>query len=118
MGWSIGFDEHWQRDVGYGVPALCDHPGCNEVIDRGLSFVCGGAPYGGEDGCGLYFCAHHLFMGPPQLCEACTEGDGSTFTPTRDVPSGRFHKLNHWSWAPWREEEAARTARPALREGG
>lgn len=39
MGWSIGFDEHWQRDIGYGVPATCDHPGCGAKIDRGLSFV-------------------------------------------------------------------------------
>lgn len=23
MGWSIGFDSNWNRDVGYGVPATC-----------------------------------------------------------------------------------------------
>ena len=28
MGWSIGYDEKWQRDIGYGVPAICDYPGC------------------------------------------------------------------------------------------
>src|SRR4051812_7048849 len=26
MGWSIGYDSNWQRDIGYGVPAFCDHP--------------------------------------------------------------------------------------------
>jgi hypothetical protein len=52
MGWSIGFDTTWNRDIGYGVPAICDRPGCGEAIDRGLSFVCGGEPYGGEKGCG------------------------------------------------------------------
>jgi len=29
MSWSLGYDERWQRDVGYGVPAFCDAPGCN-----------------------------------------------------------------------------------------
>ncbi|HEV7521417.1 MAG TPA: hypothetical protein VGP89_09990, partial [Candidatus Angelobacter sp.] len=60
MGWSLGFDSNWQRDIGYGVPAYCDHPKCNKKIDRGLSYVCGGEPYGGELGCGLYFCSEHL----------------------------------------------------------
>lgn len=54
MGWSIGYDERWKRDIGYGVPATCDHPGCEEKIDRGLSCVCANQqPYGGEHGCGL-----------------------------------------------------------------
>jgi len=52
MGWSIGFDSRWNRDIGYGVPAYCDHPKCNEEIDRGLAYVCcGEQPYGGEHGC-------------------------------------------------------------------
>ena len=50
MGWSIGYDSNWDRDIGYGVPAYCDHPDCNEEIDRGLSYVCGGEPYGGDRG--------------------------------------------------------------------
>ncbi len=53
MGWSIGSDG--DRDIGYGVPAECDHPDCTAEIDRGLSYVCGGDPYGGEYGCGLFF---------------------------------------------------------------
>lgn len=60
MSWAIGFDEKWQRDIGYGVPAYCDHPGCKAEIDRGLPYVCGGEPYGGSNGCGLYFCEKHL----------------------------------------------------------
>ena len=35
MGWSLGYDGRWKRDIGYGVPAVCDFPGCNEEIDRG-----------------------------------------------------------------------------------
>ncbi len=37
MGWSIGYDDNWKRDIGYGVRATCDHPACNAKIDRGLS---------------------------------------------------------------------------------
>lgn len=62
MGWSLGYDSRWDRDIGYGVTAYCDHPGCMMEIDRGLSYVCGGGhPYGGASGCGLYFCGNHLF---------------------------------------------------------
>jgi hypothetical protein len=61
MGWEIGYDHTWDRDIGYGVPAECDHPDCKEQIDRGLAYICGGEPYGGELGCGLFFCAAHLF---------------------------------------------------------
>ncbi len=56
MSWAVGFDETWQRDIGYGVPAYCDHPGCMAEIDRGLSYVCGGEPveigqaWQGDDG--------------------------------------------------------------------
>lgn len=66
MGWEIGYDDRWKRDIGYGVPAVCDHPGCNTEIDRGLSYVCGGEPYGGEMGCGLFFCYEHLFYAEPE----------------------------------------------------
>lgn len=59
MSWAVGYNEHWQRDIGYGVPSICDHPGCDKEIDRGFDFVCGLPPYG-ENGCGLYFCNKHL----------------------------------------------------------
>jgi hypothetical protein len=62
MGWAIGYDDNWDRDIGYGVPGECDAPGCHARIDRGLGYVCGGQPYGGEKGCGLFFCGKHLFM--------------------------------------------------------
>ncbi len=26
MGWSIGYDKNLKRDIGYGVPATCEHP--------------------------------------------------------------------------------------------
>lgn len=105
MGWSIGYDSAWQRDIGYGVPAICDHPGCGKKIDRGLSYVCGTNPYGGDHGCGLYFCDEHLFMDDVllQLCDRCKEG-AESFDPTPDVPEWIAWKLNDDSWAEWRAE--------------
>lgn len=100
MGWSLGYDENWKRDIGYGVPAICDHPGCNAIIDRGLGHVCGGEPYGGDDGCGLYFCGKHLIG---NLCERCNKG-GEPFTPTPDVIEWIEFKITDASWKLWREE--------------
>lgn len=37
MGWSIGYDDKWFRDIGYGVPAYCDHPGYGEFRGRATS---------------------------------------------------------------------------------
>ena len=103
MGWSIGFDENWKRDIGYGVPAICDHPGCGEAIDRGLDHVCGSEPYGGEHGCGLYFCDDHLFLGKGgDLCERCRSAE-SPFEPTPDTAEWLNWKLTDESWARWRE---------------
>jgi hypothetical protein len=132
MGWSYGHDGRWNRDIGYGVPAICDHPDCNEEIDRGLSYVCGSEPYGGDDGCGLYFCSSHLFydFGPEdndltdftydddeesiedsdsddlrdcQLCQACLHF-AEPFKPTPDVPEWLEWKLTDESWQQWRDE--------------
>lgn len=105
MGWSIGYDPTWDRDVGYGVPAICDHEGCNEEIHRGLSHVCGGEPYGGEKGCGLFFCGAHLFYSKngEQLCEKCLNRE-EPFDPKPDVKKWIKHKLTHASWEDWRKE--------------
>ncbi len=106
MGWAVGYDEAWKRDIGYGVPARCDHPDCWRRIDRGLACVCGGEPYGGEDGCGLYFCCDHLVIGVDrmahQVCERCARGQ-DPFEPKPDVPRWIRHKLNDPTWRRWRE---------------
>lgn len=78
MGWGYGINDQG-REVGYGVEATCDHEGCDEKIDRGLAYVCGGMHDGDEHGCGRYFCGEHLgyyWRGPDedmsvQLCGAC-----------------------------------------------
>lgn len=103
MGWSIGYDSNWKRDIGYGVPAYCDHPECNEEINRGLSNVCGGEPYGGDAGCGLFFCAKHIYTGGAPQCGRCVDG-AAPFTPKPDHPRWIAHKLTDESWAQWRTE--------------
>ena len=105
MGWSIGYDDNWERDIGYGVPAYCDHPDCNEEIDRGLSYVCGEEPYGGERGCGLYFCSKHLRYGcGTELCERCYPRIKKPFKPKPDHPEWIHWKLTDESWKQWRDE--------------
>jgi hypothetical protein len=104
MIWANGFDSRWNRDIGYGVPATCDQPGCGADIDRGLSFVCGGEPYGGEHGCGLFFCGEHLLVGPHrQQCERCVS-DQPPFEATPDCREWVEWKLTDESWATWRDE--------------
>lgn len=117
MGWSIGHDSRWGRfgrDIGYGVPATCDHPGCGEEIHRGLSYVCGSEPYGGDHGCGLFFCAKHRSFEEreddlPQLCARCAAEEGP-FEPTPDVAEWIEHKLTDESWAQWRAQNAEEVA--------
>jgi hypothetical protein len=108
MGWSLGFDNNWDRDIGYGVPAYCDHPKCNEEIDRGLSYVCGSEPYSGEYGCGLYFCQEHLHFRKPhgsdrdiQLCPRCYKYK-NPYNPKKEHPEWINHKMTHPSWKEWR----------------
>lgn len=114
MGWSIGYDDKWERDIGYGVPAWCDHPDCWERIDRGLAFVCGGQPYGGEHGCGLFFCEKHRgyvdirIIGSKtsetvQLCGRC-KYHKPPFTPKSEHPEWITHVLTHDSWHQWRAQ--------------
>ncbi len=109
MGWALGYDHNWGRDIGYGVPAYCDHPDCNEEIDRGLAYVCGSEPYGGERGCGLYFCPKHLLIhqtrqGFKGLCERCAPRRKKPFAPKPDHPEWIKHKLTDPSWEQWRKE--------------
>ena len=84
------------------MPATCDHPDCNEKIDRGLSYVCGDEPFGGERGCGLFFCSKHL-AGSPQRCEKCLKRR-KPFLAKPDHPEWIAWKLNDESWQEWRDE--------------
>lgn len=122
MGWSFGYSEAWGRDIGYGVPAWCDHPDCAEVIHRGLDFKCGHEPEGrNPHGCGLYFCPEHLGWGYDaegndlvdehgnpymQRCDRCIDRR-KPFEPKPDHPRWIHHKLTDSSWNSWRAEHVA-----------
>jgi hypothetical protein len=114
MGWSVGFDNNWNRDIGYGVPATCDHPECNAKIDRGLAYVCAHQePYGGEDGCGLYFCHAHLPTGQCERCASITDDASyvAPFPPKPDHPEWIEWKLTDESWQEWRIANPAEVER-------
>src|SRR5260221_6107537 len=102
MGWSLGWDRNWNRDIGYGVPALCDHPKCSARIDRGLAYVCcGQRPHGGDNGCGLYFCyEHQRYDGK---CPRCVAGKPPYKRPKPDVREWIEWKLTDESWQQWRD---------------
>ena len=128
MSWAIGYDRNWKRDVGYGVPAKCDHPDCDAQIHRGMAYVCGNDVYGGEHGCGLFFCeTHQTFAYTPEgyellddagndlpwMCERCVERhehpdrEVDPFDAKPDVPEWINWKLTDESWQEWRSENPA-----------
>ena len=61
MGWANCGTDSEGRSIGYAFDATCDEPGCEEKINRGLTYACGGMH--GETGydCEKYFCDDHLF---------------------------------------------------------
>ena len=70
MGWAYCGKDDWGREIGYAIEATCDKKGCDEVIDRGLGYVCGPMHGGDEGGCGRYFCGDHLsFVGERGGCQ-------------------------------------------------
>jgi hypothetical protein len=105
MGWEIGYDNKYKRDIGYGVPAICDHPDCNEEIDRGLGYVCGEDAYGGDEGCGLFFCSGHSYTNDNgvRVCERCLNNK-EEFEPKPDIDKWMHWKLDNESWKNWRIE--------------
>ena len=102
MSWAIGFDPNWKRWVGYGVPAICDHPKCSAEIDRGLGYVCGADIYGGVRGCGLFFCPDHLrYNGGTSVCTPCLYRK-PPYPMKEDSIEWVRHLLTDESWADWR----------------
>ena len=87
MGWANCGEDSKGRSIGYAHDAICDHPDCNEEIDRGLSYACGGM-HGNKDRygncdvvCEGYFCGKHLvyvtikdcYFGKDHDIEVCQE---------------------------------------------
>ncbi len=61
MGWAnCGYNREHGVWMGYAHDGICMEPGCDEIIDHGVSYACGGMHEGGELGCGRYFCGSHL----------------------------------------------------------
>jgi len=107
MGWAIGTGANG-RDIGYGVPAICDKPGCNNKIDRGLSYCCG--EFISDNGCGLYFCLSHLAYRKPRyeeqsvlFCLRCNSYK-PPYEPKEDIEEWQHWKLIDVSWEQWRKE--------------
>jgi hypothetical protein len=121
MGWSYGENSEG-RDVGYGVPAYCDHAGCKAKIDRGLGYICGGEPGGGEYGCGMFVCSEHTYANDKclQLCRHCSDRRHTRLVPSPDHPEWMRWKLTDESWQQWRDENPAEVEklRVALDGGG
>lgn len=79
MGWASCGTDSEGRPIGYGYEGTCDHDGCEEEIDRGLSYVCGEMHGEDEYSCEKYFCnKHHLNCikvdnAYYNLCDPCFE---------------------------------------------
>lgn len=113
MGYAVYEDQDAQdrsvtRWAGYGVPASCDHPGCDTQINRGMGYKCetryvedgdGNGEENETPGCGLYFCGEHLNVGCPLTHD--------TFIPKPDSGEWEWHLLTDPSWQEWREQNPA-----------
>lgn len=100
-----------KRWGGYGVPSYCEHPNCNQEIDRGMSYACGGEPFS-ENGCDRYFCSKHLVshgfnVGDSreykEVCERCDKRK-SAFPYKPEHPKWVEHLLTDESWKEWRKK--------------
>lgn len=102
MSWAVGRnnDNRW---VGYGVPAICDHPRCTAKIDRGLGYICGGHIDGGDNGCGRFFCGEHLrrWRRGSQVCTRCANYR-DPYPAKPDTAEWLRHILSDPTWAEWR----------------
>lgn len=100
------------RWAGYGVPAECDWPKCDEQINRGLAYKCEehveyyiDAVTEQEveqinDGCGRFFCDLHLYL--------YAEHQGIEHKP--DSLEWVRHMLTDESWQQWRDENPSKVA--------
>lgn len=107
-----------KRWGGYGVPAVCEYPDCNEEIDRGVSYACGDAPFT-EWGCDRYFCGKHKVMKRVNdggeyiwrdVCERCKKRK-SPFPYKPEHPDWIKHLLKDKSWAEWRKKNPEEIAK-------
>jgi Meiotically Up-regulated Gene 113 (MUG113) protein len=90
-----------RRATGENVPALCDWPNCEEVIDRGWDYACHHTldvvymanPGPTLAGCGLFFCHNHSTDNG--LCHKCEAGDIAC-SPRLDRPEWREYLMRYF----------------------
>ena len=95
MGWADCGTDSMGRRIGYAFEATCDHPGCTNIINRGIDHACGGMHGADEQSCEGYFCHNHMWRcGADEhgrirwVCAACRR---RAMMPRRDH-LGRFIK--------------------------
>jgi hypothetical protein len=94
MGWAFCGTDSKGREIGYGVSARCDHPGCKKRIDRGLSYACGGWHGVYAEGpntyecCERYFCEKHRYFCLPWG----EEGDGLMLCAECKIEADRLYE--------------------------
>lgn len=131
MGYSVYFSDKNNRWQGYGVPAYCDHPDCNNVIDRGIGYVCCDNQNHSAS-CGGFYCELHRYqmvyedeiqdmsdeelngLGIDSREERSQEDDGiicCTHKPieSKEHPDWLNHVLTDDSWDEWRNKNPEMT---------
>jgi hypothetical protein len=76
MGWANCGVDAKGRGIGYAFDAVCDYPGCEKKIHRGLDYACGGMHGDVEHGCDGYFCWDHkeyVDVGVGRDMDLCTD---------------------------------------------
>lgn len=134
MSWVIGFSENQNRDVGYGILAICDHPECTAEIDRGLAYICC-EDINHNACCGAFYCAEHrenyvygdeiddmedeelealnIDVESQEVFDAVENGDivrcrHEPIQPNKENAAWLEHVLKDESWSQWREENPAK----------
>jgi hypothetical protein len=95
MGWAYG--TLGDREIGYGVEATCEHPGCTKGIDRGLAYACGGMHGADERSCIRYVCVDHQYPAPDgegHVCAACAGLDAAGAAAVDDASRRMFLVLD------------------------
>lgn len=104
MGYEVYESKNNWRWQGHGVPAVCDHPDCNVLVDRGMGYACCDDPKH-TNSCGGFFCSTHAELCTPiyedefedlekdEVKELLSEYD-LTEMPTFDQ-SGVFFQCGH-----------------------
>lgn len=111
MGYGVYWVPERNRWEGYGVPAVCDFPDCDEKIDHGIAYRCEVHReiwYDEEDrevehedeGCGLTLCEGHRYQ----------SGTHFWVDPKPQAHEWIVWVLSDESWKQWRKENPDRVA--------